>query len=90
MRFSDPVCRLSFERISGIAAPSRTSRTSARFSASVHSFGFGFIASAGGLFRYRILERYTFGIILGKPGVRSTLAGKHLETIGTTDLRPST
>lgn len=44
IRFTEPTCRFSFEVISRIGAPSRTSRISACFSATVHSFGFGFIA----------------------------------------------
>jgi len=46
MRLTEPACRLSFAVISRIGAPSRTSRIKARFSASVHSFGFGLIARA--------------------------------------------
>jgi hypothetical protein len=43
MRLTDSVWRLSFALISRIGAPSRTRRTKACFSASDHSFGFGFI-----------------------------------------------
>ena len=46
MRLTESACRFSFEIISRIGAPPRTSRIKAFFSASVHSFGFGFIARA--------------------------------------------
>jgi len=51
IRLTEPTCRLSFAVISRIGAPSRASRINARFSASVHSFGFGLIAKS--LFRLR-------------------------------------
>lgn len=49
MRLTEPTCRLSFAVISRIGAPSRASRIKAFFSASVHSFGLGFIGSSCGL-----------------------------------------
>jgi hypothetical protein len=58
MRLTDPACRFSFAFISDTLAPSRTSRTNACFSASVHSFGFGLMVSVGGFSIWRYGRSY--------------------------------